>query len=106
MAFVSKEEYQKMIQSDYEALDKKGFATLISNTQEKLKELIQSGDIVLEKTDDEYEFKSASSPYYEIALNTYQFVSKTRKLSIGQYKALCMFLGKKPSGLQNQYKQF
>jgi hypothetical protein len=106
MAFITKEEFEKLVQADYDALDKKGFATLMNNTQEKLKELIASGDIVLEKTDDDYELKSVSKPYYEIALNTYQFVSKTKRLSLGQFKALSMFTGRKPTGSQTEFKQF
>lgn len=107
MAF-NKEAFEKELQEQYDSLDKKGFAQLMTASENKIKELLESGDIKFQKNveTDEYEISFVSNPYYEPAVKSWQFARMTKRLSFKQYKCLCAFTKFKPQSAQTQFKQF
>jgi len=107
MAFITKEQFEALVKEKYDNLSKQEFGELMNSTKAKVMELMKSGDIAFEKTDDDYELTYASENFYEIAFNTLQFVSKTRKLSFKQYKCLSAFINAKPKTKEEtEFKQF
>ena len=109
MAFITKEQFEEILKEQYENLDKAGFAKLMTESQNKIKALMESGDIVLGKNpdeDDDYMITHTSNIYYEIAFNTFQFARRTKKLSFKQYKALSAFIKSQIKTEETEYKQF
>lgn len=108
MALLTKEQFEAVLQEQYESLDKKGFAQLMTHSENKIKALLESKDIIIEKNveTDEYEVTHVSNPYYSAAISSYQFAKRTKKLSYKQYKCLAAFTKFKPESEQTQYKQF
>ena len=107
MAYITKEQFEVIIKEKYDNLTKQEFGELMQATKSKVMELMKAGEVAFEKGDDDYELTYASQPFYEIAFNTLQFVSKTRKLSFKQYKCLSAFINAKvASKEETQYKQF
>ena len=96
------------MQNDYDSLTKQDFGALMNTTHEKLRSLISTGDIKIEKDEeaDDFVVASTSEPFYEIAFGVYQFAARTRKLSFKQYKCLSALVSFKPKNAQEQYKQF
>jgi hypothetical protein len=107
MAFTTKEQFEAIIKEQYDNLSKQEFAELCNGTKAKIVALVKSGDIAVEKTDDDYELTYASENFYEIAFNTLQFVQKTRKLSFKQYKCLSAFINARVKTTEEtEFKQF
>jgi hypothetical protein len=107
MAFVTKEQFEAIVKEKYDNLTKQEFGELLNNSKAKVIDLMKSGDVTFEKTDDDYELTYASENFYEIAFNTLQFVSKTRKLSFKQYKCLSAFINAKiKTTEETDFKQF
>ena len=107
MAFVTKEQFEAIVKEKYDNLTKQEFGELLNSAKAKVIELMKSGDVTFERTDDDFELTYASETFYEIAFNTLQFVSKTRKLSFKQYKCLSAFINTKPkTNQETEYKQF
>lgn len=107
MAFTTKEQFEAIVKEKYDNLSKQEFADLCNGTKAKLVTLMKSGDIAVEKTDDDYELTYASENFYEIAFNTLQFVQRTRKLSFKQYKCLSAFINAKvKTSEETEFKQF
>jgi hypothetical protein len=109
MAFTTKEEFEAIVKEQYDNLDKAGFGKLMTDSQNKIKSLMQTGDIVLGKNpedEDDYMITHTSNIYYEIAFNTFQFARRTKKLSFKQYKALSAFLKTSVKVDDTEFKQF
>ena len=107
MAFTTKEQFEAIIKEQYDNLSKQEFAELCNTTKAKLVDLVKSGNIKVEKTDDDYEVTYASENFYEIVFNTLQFVQRTRKLSFKQYKLLSAFINAKvKTSEETEFKQF
>lgn len=110
MAYLNKEEFEAILKEQYEMLDKAGFAQIITATEKKIKQLIESNDIVIGKNpedEDDYIVTHTSNQYYEIAFATWIFVKRTKRISFKQYKALCAFIKAKTKiQEETEYKQF
>jgi len=108
MAFLDKESFEKALQEQYDSLTKQDFGILINAAKDKIKQLISSGDIVIEKNEeiDDFEITYVSNSFYEIAFSCWQFVAKTKKLSFKQYKCLAGFVKFKPKSAETEFKQF
>ena len=107
MAFTTKEEFEAIVKEQYDTLSKQEFGELCNTAKAKLVDLMKSGDIKVEKTDDDYELTYASENLYEIAFCTLQFVQRTRKLSFKQYKCLSAFIkAKVNTNEETEFKQF
>ena len=108
MALLSKEQFEAKLQTEYDSLTKQDFGALMNATREKIRSLIATDDIKLEKDEeaDDFIITSTSKPFYEIAFGTYQFAAKTRKLSFKQYKCLAALVNFKPQSAQQEFKQF
>jgi hypothetical protein len=107
MAFTTKEEFEAIVKEQYDTLSKQEFGELCNTAKAKLVDLMKSGDIKVEKTDDDYELTYASENLYEIAFCTLQFVQRTRKLSFKQYKCLSAFIkAKVKTNEETEFKQF
>lgn len=108
MALLSKEQYEVLLEEQYNSLTKQDFGILMNTTREKIRGLIATDDIKLEKDEesDDIVLVSTTNPFYEIVFNTFQFASKTRRLSFKQYKCLAAFTKFKPVSTQNNFKQF
>jgi hypothetical protein len=107
MAYTTKEQFEVILKELYDNLSKQEFAELCNATKAKLVDLMKSGDIKVQKTDDDYELTYASENLYEIAFCTLQFVQRTRKLSFKQYKCLSAFIkAKVNTNEETEFKQF
>jgi len=108
MALLSKEQYETKLQNDYDSLTKQDFGALMNAVREKIRSLIATDDIKIEKDEeaDDFVVTSTSKPFYAIAFGAFQFVSRTRKLSFKQYKCLSALINFKPENTQEQFKQF
>lgn len=108
MALMSKEQFEVKLQNDYDSLTKQDFGALMNAVRDKIRSLIATDDIKLEKDKeaDEIVLVATSKPFYEIAFGAFQFVSRTRKLSFKQYKCLSALVNFKPETAQEQFKQF
>ena len=107
MAFTTKEQFETIVKEKYDNLTKQEFGELMSSSKAKVIELVKSGNITVEKTEDDYELTYASETFYEMAFNTLQFVLKTRKLSFKQYKLLSAFINAKvKTSDETEFKQF
>ena len=107
MAFRTKEQFEAILKENYNNLSKQEFAELCNTTKAKLVDLMKSGDIKVEKTDDDYELTYASENLYELAFCSLQFVQRTRKLSFKQYKCLSAFINSKiKTSEETEFKQF
>ena len=108
MALLDKEAFEKALEEQYNSLTKQDFGLLMTATRDKIKQLIDSGDIVMEKNEeiDDYQISYVSNNYYQIAFNTFQFVARTKKLSFKQYKCIAAFVKFRPKSAETQYKQF
>jgi len=108
MAFITKEQFEEILKEQFENLDKKGFAQIMTSCENKIKELLSNGELVLGKNpddEDDYIITHSSNQYYEIAFNSWQFARRTKKLSFKQYKSLCAFIKSKVQE-ETEYKQF
>lgn len=108
MAFLDKESFEKVLQEQYDSLTKQDFGILINAAKDKIKQLVSTGDIVIEKNEeiDDFEITYVSNSFYEIAFSCWQFVAKTKKLSFKQYKCLSAFVKFKPKSADTDFKQF
>jgi hypothetical protein len=108
MAFLDKETFEKALQEQYNSLTKQDFGILLNASKDKIKELISSGDIVIEKNEeiDDFEVTYVSNQFYETAFSCWQFVSKTKRLSFKQYKCLAAFVKFRPKSCETEFKQF
>lgn len=108
MALLTKEQFEAKLQADYDSLTKQDFGALMNACREKIRGLIATDDIKLEKDDeaDEIVLVSTSKPFYEIAFGAFQFAARTKKLSFKQYKCLSALVNFKPQSTQEQFKQF
>ena len=107
MAFTTKEQFEAIVKEKYDNLTKQEFGELMTSTKAKVIELVKSGNIRVEKTEDDFELTYASETFYEMAFNTLQFVQRTRKLSFKQYKCLAAFINAKvKTNDETEFKQF
>ena len=108
MAFLDKEQFEKALQEHYNSLTKQEFGILLTSTKDKIKQLLESGDIVVEKNEeiDDFEITYVSNNFYEIAFNAWQFVTRTKRLSFKQYKCLSAFVKFRPKSTETEFKQF
>lgn len=107
MAFTTKEQFEAIVKEKYDNLTKQEFIHLKDSVKLKIAELVKSGDIRFEKTDDDYEITYASENFYEIAFNTFKFITLTQKLSFKQYKLLSAFINAKvKTSEETEFKQF
>lgn len=108
MAFITKEQFEEILKEQYDNLDKAGFGKLMTGCENKIKQLLSAGELVLGKNpedEDDYIITHSSNQYYEIAFNSWQFARRTKKLSFKQYKSLCAFIKLKVQD-ETEYKQF
>ena len=107
MAFTTKEQFEAIVKEKYENLTKQEFLHLKDSVKLKIAELLKSGDIRYEKTEDDYEITFVSESFYEIAFNTFKFITITNKLSFKQYKLLSAFINSKvKTSEETEFKQF
>jgi hypothetical protein len=103
MAFITPEEFNKIVRNDYDNLTEDDFNDLLSKSFDKVKELFKAGEF---KYDNERVLYSLNK-HYQLSLDVFKNAADSRKLSFQQYKVLCTFI-KKHAGRQQQpeFKQF
>ena len=103
MAFITPEEFNKIVRDDYDNLTEESFNDLLNKSLDKIKELFKEGEF---KYDSERNLYSLDK-HYQLSLDVFKNAADNRRISFPQYKVLCTFI-KKHAGRQNQpeFKQF
>ena len=102
MAFITPEEFNKIVRDDYDNLTGEDFNYLINKSADKVKQLHKAGEYKLDN-----DRLHSLDKHYQLSYDVLVNVIESKKISFPQYKVLCTFI-KKHAGRQQQteFKQF